>query len=157
VSSTPAADAVSVAPPVPAVTSAATVSVPSPPLPPAPVSAASATPAAVLTTETHAVALTLNRYQDAFSALDANAAHAVWPGVDVKALAKAFEQLETQTFDLQGCDITVSGARARADCSGNARYVRKVGSRTLRVEPRRWHFTLRHANDQWLIDAVDAR
>ena len=110
-----------------------------------------------LTTETRAVALALNRYQDAFSALDANAAHAVWPSVDVKALAKAFDQLDEQTFDLEGCDITVTGARAEADCAGNARYVRKVGNRTLRVEPRRWHFRLRQANDQWLIDAVDAR
>jgi len=99
----------------------------------------------------------LDRYQNAFSALDANAAHAVWPSVDVKALARAFDQLETQTFDLEGCDISVSGARAEADCSGNARYVRKVGNRALRVEPRRWHFTLRQTNDQWIIDAVAAR
>ena len=107
--------------------------------------------------ETRAVALTLNRYQDAFSALDVNAAHAVWPSVDVKALAKAFDQLEEQTFDLEGCDITVTGARAQADCAGNTRYIRKVGNRALRVEPRRWHFTLRQTNDQWIIDAVDAR
>jgi Zn finger protein HypA/HybF involved in hydrogenase expression len=77
--------------------------------------------------------------------------------VDVKALAKAFDQLEAQTFDLEGCDITVTGARAEADCAGNARYVRKVGNRALRVEPRRWRFALRQANGQWVIDAVDAR
>jgi Zn finger protein HypA/HybF involved in hydrogenase expression len=108
-------------------------------------------------TETRAVELALNRYQDAFSALDADAAHAVWPNVNVKALAKAFDQLAEQTFDLEGCAITVAGARAEADCAGNARYVRKIGNRALRVEPRRWHFTLRQTNDQWLIDAVRAR
>ena len=125
--------------------------------PPAVVSAPSAPPVGPLTTETRAVALALNRYQDAFSALDANAAHAVWPSVDVKALAKAFDQLEEQTFDLEGCDITVTGARAEAVCAGNARYVRKVGNRALRVEPRRWHFTLRQTSDQWIIATVDAR
>jgi len=136
---------------------AAPLSTPSSPPPRAVVSAPSAAPAGALTSETRAVALALNRYQNAFSALDANAAHAVWPSVDVKALARAFDQLETQTFDLEGCDISVSGARAEADCSGNARYVRKVGNRALRVEPRRWHFTLRQTNDQWIIDAVAAR
>jgi hypothetical protein len=163
--SLPAVPATSSAPAVAAVTpvplaaesSAAAPSIPSSPPPGAVVSAPSAAPEGALPSETRAVALALNRYQNAFSALDANAAHAVWPSVDVKALARAFDQLETQTFDLEGCDITVSGARAEADCSGNARYVRKVGNKALRVEPRRWHFTLRQTNDQWIIDAVDAR
>ena len=140
-----------------AVGSSAATPAPSPTPPPAAVSAPSATPAGGLTAETRAVALALNRYQDAFSALDVNAAHAVWPSVDVKALAKAFDQLEEQTFDLEGCDITVTGARAEAACAGNARYVRKVGNRALRVEPRRWRFTLRQTSDQWVIDTVDAR
>jgi len=163
--SSPAVAAASSAPPVAAATPvplapespAAPPSTPSSPPPRAVVSAPSAASAGTLTSETRAVALALNRYQNAFSELDANAAHAVWPSVDVKALARAFDQLETQTFDLEGCDITVSGARAEADCAGNARYVRKVGNKALRVEPRRWHFTLRQTNDQWLIDAVNAR
>ena len=158
VSSAPAVSPVSVAPTVPAVTSAAPASAPSPTQPPsAPASAPSATPAGGLTAETRAVALALNRYQDAFNALDVGAVHAVWPSVDVRALAKAFDQLEAQTFELEGCNIAVAGAQAEADCAGNARYVRKVGNRALRVEPRRWHFKLRQNNDQWIIDAVDAR
>jgi hypothetical protein len=118
---------------------------------------AAAPPSPGLTTDTRAVAMTLNRYQQAFSALDASAAHAVWPNVDVKALVKAFDQLEEQTFELEGCNISVAGARAEADCAGNARYIRKVGNRALRVEPRHWHFRLRQTGDQWIIDAVDAR
>jgi hypothetical protein len=153
----PAVPAVSSAPAAPAVSSAPAAPALGSPAAPAPVTPPSASPAGALTAETRAVAVALNRYQDAFSALDANAAHAVWPSVDVKALAKAFDQLEAQTFDLEGCNITVAGARAEADCAGNARYVRKVGNRALRVEPRRWHFTLRQTNDQWIIDAVDAR
>jgi hypothetical protein len=157
VNSAPEVAAASSAAALAAVTPAAPVSAPSALLPPAPVSAASATPAADLTAEPRGVAVALNRYQEAFSTLDVNAAHAVWPNVDVKALAKAFDQLEEQTFDLEGCNITVAGTRAEAECGGNARYIRKIGSRALRVEPRRWHFTLRQTNDQWVIDAVNAR
>jgi hypothetical protein len=115
------------------------------------------TPASPLAAETRAIATLLNRYEQAFSALDANAAQAVWPSVDVKALGRAFDQLDEQTFALEGCDINVAGARAEAECAGNARYIRKVGNRALRVEPRHWHFRLRQLNDQWVIDAVDAR
>jgi len=158
VSSAPAVPTVSSAPAVPAVSSAAPVTAPSPAPPPsAPVSAPTPTPSAGLTDDTRAVTVALNRYQEAFSALDVNAAHAVWPNVDVKALARAFDQLEEQTFQLEGCNITVAGARAQADCGGNARYIRKVGNRGSRVEPRRWHFNLRQTNDRWVIDAVDAR
>jgi hypothetical protein len=154
--SAPEVPAASSAPAPPALTSAAALSAPSAPPPPAPVSAASAAPTAGLP-EPRGVTVALNRYQEAFSALDATAAHAVWPNVDVKALAKAFDQLEEQTFDLEGCNITVAGTKAEADCGGNARYIRKIGNRALRVEPRRWHFTLRQTNDQWVIDAVNAR
>jgi len=115
------------------------------------------TPASALAPETRAIASVLNRYEQAFSALDANAAQAVWPSVDVKALGRAFDQLDEQTFALEGCNINVAGARAEAECAGNARYVRKVGKRALRVEPRHWHFMLRQLDDHWVIDTVDAR
>jgi hypothetical protein len=158
VSSPPAVPVVIPAPAVPVVSSAAPVTAPSPAPPPsAPISAPTPTPSAGVTDDARAVGVALNRYQEAFSALDVNAAHAVWPNVDVKALARAFDQLDEQTFHLEGCNITVAGARAQADCGGNTRYVRKVGNKGLRVEPRRWHFTLRQTSDRWVIDAVDAR
>ena len=128
---------------------------PTPPITTATASAAATVPATV--TDTRAVTLALNRYERAFSAMDVAGARAVWPSVDVKALTKAFEQLEEQRFDLDKCDITVAGALAEANCSGDARYVRKVGSRAMRVEPRRWHFKLRQANEEWIIDAVNSR
>jgi len=130
--------------------------VPTPPSAPV-ASPPSSTAAAPLEPQTRAIATVLNRYERAFSALDANAAHAVWPTVDVKALGRAFDQLDEQTFALEGCNINVAGARAEAECGGNARYIRKVGNRALRVEPRHWHFRLRQLDDQWVIDAVDAR
>jgi hypothetical protein len=118
--------------------------------------AASSVPPAIAA-DTRAVTAALNRYEQAFSAMDVDRARAVWPSVDAKALTKAFEQLEEQRFDLEDCDITVAGARAEANCSGDARYVRKVGSKAMRVEPRRWHFKLRQANEEWIIDAVSSR
>jgi hypothetical protein len=130
--------------------------VPAPPSAPV-ASPPSSTAASPLEPQTRAIATVLNRYEQAFSALDANAAHAVWPTVDVKALGRAFDQLDEQTFALEGCNINVAGARAEAECAGNARYIRKVGNRALRVEPRHWHFRLRQLDDQWVIDAVDAR
>ena len=101
--------------------------------------------------------LTLHRYQEAFSALDSNAAHDVWPSVNVRALDRAFDQLDQQKFDLQGCNVTVTGDRAQAACNGTASYVRKVGSKSMRAEARQWRFTLQQRAGQWLIDRVDAR
>jgi hypothetical protein len=117
----------------------------------------SAPPAPSPSTQVPAVTLVLNGYQQAFSALDANAAQVVWPAVDVKALSRAFDQLEEQTFDLQKCEIGVSGSRAEASCSGTASYVRKVGRKAVRLEPRRWQFTLRQENGYWVIDTVQVR
>jgi hypothetical protein len=128
--------------------------------PPAPAPVASVerpSPESGLSPEMRAIAAVLNRYQQAFSRLDASAAQAVWPSVDVKALGKAFDQLDQQTFDLEACDITTIGARAEAECTGNARYIRKVGNRVVRVEPRQWRFTLRQINEEWVIETVDAR
>lgn len=143
--------AAAVAPPaMPSFGGAPPLTIPNPP-------PASSAPVPGPTTDTRAVAVVLNRYEQAFSAMDVGAAAEVWPSVDVKALTKAFDQLEEQRFDLQACNITVAGVRAEAECGGNARYIRKVGSRALRVEPRHWRFKLRQANDDWVIDAVDAR
>jgi hypothetical protein len=75
----------------------------------------------------------------------------------VRALAKAFGQLEEQTFDLEGCNITVAGAQAEADCAGNARYIPKVGNRRCVSSRDGGTSSLRQTNDQWFIDAVDAR
>ena len=129
-----------------------------PPAPtPAAVSAPAPAPEPGLTPEARAVLSTLDRYQHAFSVLDAIAVQDVWPSVDVKALDRAFAQLDEQTVDLQSCDVRVSGARAEAACTGTAIYVRKVGRKAARAEARRWTFTLREDSNQWVIDKVDVR
>jgi len=99
----------------------------------------------------------LGRYRNAFNRLDAGAAAAVWPKVNEKTLARAFDSLDDQDVSFDSCTIEVGGVHAEAACSGTARYVPKVGSRTTRAEPRQWRFILRRASDGWLIDHVDAR
>jgi hypothetical protein len=99
----------------------------------------------------------LARYRNAFSSLDATAAREVWPTVDERSLSRAFERLEQQNVSFDACMIEVSNDRAQATCKGTARYVPRVGSRTPRVDPRQWRFSLVKVKDDWFIGAVDAR
>ena len=101
--------------------------------------------------------MVLGRYRNAFNTLDAGAAAAVWPTVNEKTLARAFERLEDQQVSFESCEIEIGGVHAEAACSGTARYIPKVGSRTPKAEARRWTFILRRASDGWLIDGIDAR
>ncbi len=99
----------------------------------------------------------LRRYASAYGALDASAARAVWPSVDEKALARAFQNLSSQDVSFDACDISIRGEVANASCRGQASYVGKVGSRELRTESRTWRFDLRREGEGWLIEGVDAR
>ena len=107
--------------------------------------------------EARAIQNVLGRYRIAFNKLDAGAALAVWPTVNEKTLAKAFEGLESHDLSFQSCQIEIFSVLAEAACSGSARYVPKVGSRTSKAEARRWRFSLHKASSGWLIDSVDAR
>jgi ribosomal protein S20 len=97
----------------------------------------------------------LREYRHAYERLDARAARAVWPGVNERALARAFEGLESQGLNFDRCDVDVADAAATAVCQGSARYVPKVGSKEPQVEPRRWTFKLRKSNDTWEIAGVE--
>jgi hypothetical protein len=103
------------------------------------------------------VADVLRRYARAYGALDANAARDVWPSVDQRALARAFESLRSQELSLQDCEIDVQGATANASCRGQAQYVGKVGSGEPRIEPRTWRFELRREGEAWKIANAEAR
>lgn len=107
--------------------------------------------------ESGAVEATLQRYADAYKRLDAAAARAVWPTVDERALARAFEGLESQGITFDHCDVAVAGSSANAACAGRARFVPKVGSREPLVEQRRWTFRLRKADDGWEIVQAEAK
>jgi hypothetical protein len=126
---------------------------PSGPTAPAPI-VARAEPL-VVKEDAAAVRAVLDRYQDAFSGLDAWKAKAIWPSVDERALGRAFGQLQKQQIVLESCDVEVAGERAAAACGGRASYVPRVGNKAARVEARWWAFTLRKTGDRWIIDAIE--
>src|SRR5262249_20602030 len=106
-----------VAAPAPAlVTPAPAPAMAPPPAPPAASSAPSVTAAAKapLPNDEQLVTLVLQRYRQAYEGLDAPSAHAVWPGVNQAALARAFDGLESQSLTFDACDVNVKGAAAAA-------------------------------------------
>ena len=106
--------------------------------------------------EEQSVRAALGRYESAYNRLDAVAAASVWPGVNQRALASAFQGLSAQSISLGGCDIRVSGATAHAECSGNARWTQKVGGGTQNAR-RQWRFDLRNSGGSWVITQATTR
>jgi hypothetical protein len=102
------------------------------------------------------IRVVLNRYQTAYSRLDAQAAADVWPSVDRRALHRAFEGLADQTVDLGRCDIRIEPGSAEADCVGTARWTPRVGGGTQSAS-RRWRFDLRHRQGDWIIVSARVR
>jgi hypothetical protein len=90
-------------------------------------------------------------YTRAFERLDVQAAKAIWPSVNDRALQRAFEQLDAQQVRFASCGVSVSGRDANARCRGDATYRPKVGSRVLRLTEREWTFSLSRDNDRWQI------
>jgi hypothetical protein len=136
-----------------------------PPAPPAPARAEVPPPAVVTATtgtsearpvdEAVRVREVLQRYEAAYSRLDAAAAHAIWPGVDESALARAFNGLQAQQLSLGRCDVSVTGGSAQATCLGSASWTPKVGNG--RTAARRWHFDLQNASGGWRIVKAEMR
>ena len=116
-------------------------------------------PAGTSTTaaRTASVQSVIDRYRQAFDALDASSVAGFWPSVDARALSRAFAQLDSQQLHFERCDIELAGARAFASCHGYVQLVRKAGSQDPRTESRQWTFTLGEVNDHWVILGVDAR
>jgi hypothetical protein len=99
----------------------------------------------------------LQQYQLAYGRLDASAAKAIWPALDERALARAFDGLDSQIVRFDGCTVYFSNPDAEAVCSGVVTYVTKVGSREPRSDRRRWTFRLRKTGDSWTIVRAEAR
>jgi hypothetical protein len=122
--------------------------------------ATAAAPREVATTGTIAddalIRQALQRYRVAYERLDAASAQAVYPAVNERALARAFDDLESQRLTFDSCDVQVKGESAIATCRGTARYVAKVGSRDPRIEARVWNFALRRTGGDWKIDNARA-
>jgi len=128
-----------------------TASVTSTPGPSAPVA-----PAAPLRDERLAIRTALNRYEAAYNRLDVEAVHSVWPTLDQRALARAFDSLTAQRVSLQNCSVDVDGSTARANCSGNAAWTPKIGGGE-RSAARKWMFDLNESDGAWRIVHVQAR
>jgi hypothetical protein len=114
-----------------------------------------AEPAPVEPPQEPAVRAVLNRYASAYTALDADAAQRVWPGVNRPALARAFDSLASQQISLGDCRVDVAGARATASCTGMATWSPKIGGGGRQSEPRNWSFELARDAGGWQI--VSAR
>ena len=108
-------------------------------------------------TEQSAIQQALGQYRSAYQRLDADAARAVWPSVDVRALARAFDSLSSQERAFDSCQFDVAAETATAQCRGSATYTPKIGSRGARLEPRQWVFQLRKAADGWKIQSAQTR
>jgi hypothetical protein len=99
----------------------------------------------------------LNKYADAYTALDAYAVRDVWPTVNESALGRAFEGLVSQTVRLQGCKISVTGIRAQAVCGGTASWLPRIGGGKAREARRTWTFALAQRDRQWAIVTAEMR
>lgn len=106
--------------------------------------------------ETAAVETLLERYRLAFSTLNSGVSD-FWPGVNSRALDKAFNELEQQRFEFNQCRVQLNGAQADATCTGTATFVPKVGNKTPRTQSRQWSFRLVRAGNRWIIDSVQSR
>jgi hypothetical protein len=93
----------------------------------------------------------LTRWRTAYSALDASAAREVWPSVDARALARAFQALKSQEVRFDRCDLTVNGGSARAACTGRAVYVPRIGRQSPRATSHEWTFELTKNDERWTI------
>lgn len=118
--------------------------------------AAAPSPAAAVGDEQQ-IARVLERYARAYADLDARAAREIWPTVDERALARAFDNLASQQVSFERCAIAVDGPHAEASCQGQASYVGKVGNGEPRIEPRAWRFSLRRVGEAWKIESAAAR
>lgn len=100
---------------------------------------------------------TLTRFRRAYSQLDVKAARAVWPGVDARALTRAFDGLKSQEIAFDHCDLVVRDGEASAACRGRSTYVPRVGSQVPRTDERQWTFELKMIDQQWTIQTAAFR
>ena len=98
----------------------------------------------------------LRAYRDAYDRLDAPSAAVIWPRVDTRALNRAFSTLVEQDVSFERCDLDIAGAKANAKCTGEIRYVQRVGDHTPRVRRLSWLFAFERVSDRWQIAQVTA-
>lgn len=107
--------------------------------------------------EAEGIVAALGELKLAYERRDANLAKAVWPTVDTRALARAFDGLRSQSVEFDGCQVKVTGGTGEVQCRGTTTYVPRVGSQFARTESRQWMFRLEKGNERWLITRAAAR
>ena len=118
---------------------------------------AAATAGAATAAASAGVAEALKRLQVAYERRDARLVKAVWPSVDERALARAFDGLRSQSVTFDRCQVNVSGAAGEVECRGVTTYVPRVGGQYPRTESRQWRFRVQQSGDGWLIASAAAR
>jgi hypothetical protein len=103
------------------------------------------------------IAEALRQLELAYQRRDAKLAKAVWPTVNERALARAFDGLRSQSVKFDDCQLDVSGAAGEVECRGVTTYVTRVGSQDRRKESRQWKFRVQKDADSWLIMSAAAR
>ena len=68
-----------------------------------------ALPSVVARNEQSEIQRALGQYRNAYQRLDAEAARAVWPSVDVRALSRAFDSLESQQLEFDDVPVRDCG------------------------------------------------
>jgi hypothetical protein len=99
----------------------------------------------------------LKHLEVAYGRRDATLAKAVWPTVNERALARAFDGLRSQSVTFDRCKMDVAGGAGEVECHGVTTYVTRVGSQDRRTESRQWKFRVKKADDSWLIVSAAAR
>jgi hypothetical protein len=116
-----------------------------------------APPARVFDTESAALATILKGYELAYDRLDAAAAAALWPSVDVRALGRAFARLQMQNIEFSDCTFAVSENEATAQCAGLLHYARRIGDTAPKSEKHVWTIEFLRAGGDWRIARITAR
>jgi hypothetical protein len=112
--------------------------------------------AVVVPNDRSSIERVLAQYRDAYDRLDAPSAAVIWPRVDTRALSRAFSTLAEQDVSFDRCDLDITGVKANAQCTGEIRYVRRVGDQEPRVRRMSWSFAFERVEDRWQIAQVTA-
>jgi hypothetical protein len=145
--------------PPPAAAPSPTPAAPTPAAPtpaaPAPTTPANVTSAARVAAEESAVRQVLQRYRSGYESLSASAVQAVYPGINVTALADVFKLYSSLKQDLEIDRVEIDGQTATVTGSVTTAPVVKTG----RAAPKKSKavFRLRKTGDAWLIQDVSLK
>jgi hypothetical protein len=99
----------------------------------------------------------LEAYRLAYERRDPLAVAALWPGVDSRAVTRAFSTLNAQRMTFDRCEVSITGVVAVARCDGRLDYSRSVGETDTQSRQMAWAFALERGSGQWRISGVNSR